>query len=158
MNKVKIALIGLALSLGVVNAKAATEIFDIQCDSITIVSTATVASGIVTPLFAATLNGAVTSYLNIMPNRKWLEIVNLSTGTNVLVGFDVNKSTTPADWLTFNPTSRLSTTNGKMIGPNGGFFHLGANGYDSHGYPIIPLAVTTGSAATNLTIVQCGAP
>lgn len=151
--------LGLAalICFGSTAAMAYDETYDINCSSITSLSTGATSS--YAPVFAASLQGAVTVYQNIMPNRKWIELDNLDTTRYVMVAFGINPSTTPANWLAYTDTSGISTSRGHLIAP-ASYWRVGLTNYDTRGYPIIPviLNATGASGTAAVSVTQCGAP
>lgn len=134
-------------------AQADNQTFDVNCDSITVISTAAITT--YAPVFAAALVGTTTIYPNIMPSRKWIELDNLDTTRYIMVGFGVNPSTTPANWLSYTDNSGLSSSNGKIIAP-AGYFRTGLQNYDKNGFPIIPVILNLTGGTAKVSVIQCG--
>lgn len=159
---IKKALTTVGLLIGcIVSAHAAWETQDVLFSSCTtnIVSvSSTSATPAATPLFSASLNGATTSFLNVMYDRSYLSVQNIDTSTFTWVLCQVGLSSTSANGdLSLTQPGNLSTTSGRMIRPQGAeplVYRLPAK--DRTFRTMIPWCVNNGGVgAAKVAVTQC---
>lgn len=156
----KKTLVVLGLMLGAVSANAATEVFDVQLDTCTWVDvsvSSTVSNPAATQLLSATLIDPVTSFLKLMPDRKFIEIQNVSMTTFTYVFVEVGLSSTSANGdLSLTQPTHMSKTVSEMIAPQGGKLRLALPGKNKDGRIFVPWAVNNGGVGTSPVVIkQC---
>ena len=156
----KKVLIGVALALGVVSAKADTGIYNVCNDSITFVTVSVASSTVlgtatgVNQLLSATLTGATTNFLNLLENRKYMAFSNPSATVSILLQVGLSSTSANGDLSLVTP-GNLSTTSGLVLSPASTLV-LDLTSRDNSGRVFVPYGVNSGgSVAVPITITQC---
>ncbi len=147
------------ICFGSIAAKADTGVFNVLFDSCTF-NTVAIASGTTklavggtNAILAASLNGATTSFLNLMENRKYLALSNPDATASIVVQVSLSSTSANGD-LALTVPGALSTTSGLLIAPSKTEI-VPVLSRNSAGRVNVLWGVNNGTANKNLTITQC---
>lgn len=157
MKLLKMALIVICSVVYVVNAKAATETFELgysSCTYNTVAISSTGATAVSNQVFSAALSGSTTSFPLVMYDRKKLVLQNLDSTNDLFCSVSLSSTAANGDLSLVAPSS-LSATSGRMIVHGGGTWSANLSGKEPKtGRTQVPWCIANAGNPV-LSIEQC---